>query len=457
MVLLIARLVAQGYSQQQGVDYNEVFAPVTRANSIRVILSIANALNMEIHQMDVKTAFLNGRLDEEIYMKQPKGYIENEHPDYVCKLQRSLYGLKQAARCWNGVIGKYFKDSGYIQNRADPCVFVKKIIRNGKKRTMIIAIHVDDLILACNDAEMMATEKKDLQRNFEMKDQGEAHHILGMSILRNREKHTLTISQRTYLENVLKRFNMQDCKPVATPIDPNQNFVKLMDDEESIGLEDYQALIGCLTYAMTISRPDLATAVGIMSKFMSKPGQSHWKGVKRVQRYIKRSLNVGLKFDASNQTSVDVIGFTDADWAGDIIERKSTSGYVFQICGGAVSWRSKRQEIVALSSTEAEYIALSFAAQELMWLRSYLKDLGYEQQSNLLYVDNQGAITLSKNPENHSRTKHNDVRYHFVRDLVDKEKIQIHYCPTNVMLADLMSKGLTVQAMKNYARNLEFN
>ena len=277
-------------------------------------------------------------------------------------------------------------------------MYVKNIIRNGKKSTMIIAIHVDDLTLACNDAEMMATEKKDLQREFEMKDQGEVHHILGMSISRNRDKHTLTISQRTYLENVLKRFNMQDCKPVATLIDPNQNLVKLKDDEQSVNLEDYQALIGCLTYAMTISRPDSATAVGILSKFMSKPGQSHWKGVKRVLRYIKGSLNVGLKFDASNQTYVDVVGFTDADWAGDVVERKSTSGYVFQICGGTVSWRSKRQEIVALSSTEAEYIALSFAAKELMWLRSFLKDLGYEQQSNLLYENNQGSTALSKNP-----------------------------------------------------------
>ncbi len=437
-----ARLVAQGYSQQYGVDYNEVFAPVTRANSIRVILSIANAMDMEISQMDVTTAFLHGSLDEEIYMRQPEGYEDQKNPDHVCKLQKSLYGLKQAARCWNGVIDKHFKDSGYIQNRADPCVYVKNTTRNNKKSIMIIAIHVDDIILACNDAQMMDAEKKNLQRKFEMKDQGDAHHILGMSISRDRKKRILTISQKVYLENVLKRFHMQDCKPVATPIEPNQNLVKLMDDEQAVNLKDYQALIGCLTYAMTISRPDLATSVGILSKFMSKPGQSHWKAAKRVLRYIKGSLNVGLKFDASDQKSVDVIGFTDADWAGDIVERKSTSGYVFQICGGTVSWRSKRQEIVALSSTEAEYVALSFAAQELMWLRSFLNDLGYYQQKNLLYEDNQGAIALSKNPDNHSRTKHIDVRYHYIRDLVEKKKIQVDYCPTTNMLADIMTKGL---------------
>ena len=184
--------------------YNEVFAPITRANSIRVILSIANGMDMEIHQMDVKTAFLNGKLDEEIYMQQPKGYIDEKNPDHVRKLHKSLYGLKQAARCWNSVIDKHFKDSGYIQNKVDPCVYVKNNTRNNKNSIMIIAIHVDGLILACNDAPMMATKKKNLHRKFEMKDQGEAHHILGMSISRDRDKRTLTISQGMYLENVLK-------------------------------------------------------------------------------------------------------------------------------------------------------------------------------------------------------------------------------------------------------------
>ena len=271
--------------------------------------------------------------------------------------------------------------------KKDPCKYVKNITRNNKKSIMIIAIRVDDLILACNDAQ-------------------------------------------------------KDCKLLATPIDPNQSLIKLKDDEQSVckNLQDYQAVIGCLTYALTISRLDLATSIGIIRKFMSKHW-NHLKAVKRVLRYIKGSLNVGLKF-ASCQTYVDVIGFTDADWAGDVVERKSTSGYVFQICGGTVSWRSKRQEIVALSSTEAEYIALSFAAQEPMWLRSFLKDLGYEQQTNILNEDNQGAIALSKNPDNHSGTKHIDVRYHYIRDLVEKKRVEVNYCPTNNNLADLMTKGL---------------
>ena len=195
------------------------------------------------------------------------------------------------------MIDKYFKDSGYVQNRADPCVYVKNITRNKEKSIMIIAIHVDDHILACNDKQMMEIEKADLQRKFGIKDQGEAHHILGMSISRNMEKHTLVISQKMLFENFLKRFNMQDCKPVATPIVPNQSLIKLKDDEQSVNLQDYQAVTGCLTYATTISRPDLATSVGILSKLLSNPGQNHWEAVKRVLRFIKGSLNVGLKLD----------------------------------------------------------------------------------------------------------------------------------------------------------------
>ena len=436
-----ARFVAQGFSQKYGLDYEEVFAPVARANSLRTILAIANAMDMEVHQMDVKTAFLNGKLTEEIYMQQPEGYVDQKHPDYVCKLHKSLYGLKQSARCWNNVIDEYFKDHGYIQNKADQCVYIKNIIKNQKKSTMIIFLHVDDIIMACNDKEMMKNEKKEMEKKFEMQDL--AHHILGMNISRKRKEHMLRISQRNYLEKVLERFQMKDCKPVATPIEPNNTLTKLKAEETPMNLTDYQAAVGCLTYAMTMTRPDLATALGILGNFLSNPGQEHWKALKRVLRYIKGTLDVGLEFNASNQTAVNVTGFTDADWGADVTERKSTSGYTFTVCGGLVSWRSKRQEIVALSSTEAEYIALSLAAQEVVWLKSFVKDLGYNQENYVLYEDNQCAIALTKNPENHARTKHIDIRYHFVRDLVQKKEIEVDYCPTTDMLADIMTKGLS--------------
>ena len=175
---------------------------------------------------------------------------------------------------------------------------------------------------------------------------------------------------------------------------------------------------------------------------MSNPGTEHWTALKRVLRYIKGTLDVGLQFNGCSQESVDLIGYADADWAGDITERKSTSGYVFKVCGALVSWRSKRQEVIALSSTEAEYIALSFAAQELLWLKAFLTDLGYNQEENLVHEDNQGAIALTRNPENYSRTKHIDVRYHFIRNLIQKKQIKVDYRPTAEMLADLMTKGL---------------
>ena len=413
-----------------------------RANSLRIILAIANAKDMEIHHMDVKTAFLNGNLTEEIYMKQPEGYINPEHPDYVCRLHKSLYGLKQSARCWNTVIDQYFKDKGYVQNQADLCVYVKNVIKGENKSTMIVFLHVDDIVLACNDQEMMKNEKKDMQKRFEMQDLGEASHILGIKISREREKRILRISQQNYLEKVLERFQMKDCKPVATPIEPDNKLTKLKEGEKVVNAMGYQAAIGSLTYAMTMTRPDLAASIGILGKFMSNPGTEHWTALKRVLRYIKGTLDVGLQFNGCSQESVDLIGYADADWAGDITERKSTSGYVFKVCGALVSWRSKRQEVIALSSTEAEYIALSFAAQELLWLKAFLTDLGYNQEENLLHEDNQGAIALTRNPENYSRTKHIDVRYHFIRNLIQKKQIKVDYCPTAEMLADLMTKGL---------------
>ena len=439
-----ARLVAQGYSQEAGQDYEEVFAPVARYSSIRSVLAIANQLDLEVHQMDVKTAFLNGDLENEIYMEQPEGYVDKNRPNMVCKLQKSLYGLKQSARCWNIAIDRFLKDSGYVQSSADPCIYSKSESKDGKKASlMIIALYVDDILLATNDVHMLKAEKAKLKQRFEMEDQGEVHYCLGMSIKRDRAARVLTINQKAYLENVLKRFGMYDCKAVSTPMEAGKRFERLADGENALDTREYQAAIGSLTYASIATRPDLSAAVGVLSQFMANPGPEHWSGVKRVLRYIKGTLDQGLKFESSSDCDINLHGYADADWAGDATTRKSTSGYMFSLAGATVSWKSKRQTVVALSSTEAEYIALCLAAQEAIWLRSLLESLGFKQsKATKLYEDNQGAIALTKNPKTHSRTKHIDIKYHYIREAVDKKDIELVYCPTDKMVADILTKGL---------------
>ena len=290
-----ARLVAQGFSQEQGVDYDEVFAPVARYDSIRSVLAIGTQLDLEIHQMDVRSAYLNGKLEEEIFMKQPPGFVDKTHPHKVCRLNASLYGLKQSARCWNLVIDRYFKSKNFIQNLADPCVYYKfEVNENGEEVIIIVAIYVDDSIICSNKTSVLNLVKQQLSERFEMDDRGEIHYILGMSVQRNRKLKTLTIDQKAYLENVLAKFGMDDCKSIATPLDASVNLVSRAEDEESCDVTLYQSAIGSLNYAAICTRPDLATVVGKLGKFMQNPGKEHWVAVKRVLRYIKGTLTHGF-------------------------------------------------------------------------------------------------------------------------------------------------------------------
>ena len=444
-----SRLVAQGYSQEEGVDFDEVFAPVAKYKSIRTVLAIANQLNLDVHQMDVKTAFLNGDLNEDIYMKQPEGFVSKKFPAKVCKLNKSLYGLKQSARMWNMKIDEYLKAAKYTQTEADPCIYYRTEIVDGKTLIMIIAVYVDDTILLSNDTDLMLLEKKRLSECFEMDDRGEIHYILGMEVKRNREEKTMTISQKSYLESVLARFDMQNCNPVGTPLEAGKKFVKISDDEEPVDVRKYQAAIGSLNYAAIATRPDLSVAVSMLSQHMRNPSADHWSGVKRVLRYIRGTIDFGLKFTYSDNFVLH--GFADADWAGCTESRKSTSGEFFQIGNCAVSWRSKKQSVVALSSCEAEYISLCSATQEVVWLRRLLKSIGFHQdQATTICEDNQGAICLSKNPKDHTRTKHVDVKFHFTRETIEKNVVSLEYCPTGKMLADTLTKGLAKPAFEKF-------
>ena len=435
-----ARLVAQGYTQEYGLDYQEIFSPVARYKSIRVMMAISNSLDLELHQLDVKTAFLNGKLDSEIYMSQPEGYTDESKPDHVCQLKKSLYGLKQAARVWNEAMDAHSKKAGYTQCSADCCIYVKRL-ENGK--FVFLSLYVDDLLIVSNDISILKEEKESLKRAFEMEDQGEINFCLGMSVRRDRKNKRMFISQTSYLQNVLKKFGMENCKKMSTPLEFGKHFSLKGENESSADKRMFQSAVGSLVYAATATRPDLSASVGVLSKFMSNPSIDHWQGIKRIMRYIKGTLDYGIEFNASENDAIKLIGYSDADWAGDVVSRKSTSGFVFKLAGGAVSWQSKRQATIALSSTEAEYLALSSAVQEAVWLRQLLSDLGFQQESpTTINEDNQGVIALSKHPTSHSRTKHIDIRYHYIRQEINDKRIQVVYCSTDKMIADILTKGL---------------
>ncbi len=317
---------------------------MARYSSIRTLLALANAHNLEIHQMDVKTAFLNGSIEHDIYMSQPEGFIDPDHPEYVCKLKKSIYGLKQSARCWNQTLDSFLKKNGYRKSGADNCIYVKSESKaNGVISFVILAVYVDDIIPVSNDVDMLKAEKESLCREFEMVDQGEIHFVLGMSIKRDRTNKVLFINQAKYVESVLNRFRMQDCKSVSTPLEVGTTFHKRTDIEEPFDKHEYQQAIGCLTYLSTATRPDIAAAVSILSAFMSNPSMEHWAGIKRILRYVKGTLNHGLKF-TGNGDDHELYGYSDANWAGDVDTRRSVSGYVFKVANSTM-WRSPLQKL----------------------------------------------------------------------------------------------------------------
>ena len=431
---LKARLVARGFSQVYGIDYLDTYAPVAKLASIRILFAIAASLDLEIHQMDVVAAFLANTLHEEIYMEQPEGFIDDgDDTDMVCKLGKSLYGLKQSARLWNQKLDRYLRKIGFIQTNVDHCIYVNN------DTGVIVAMWVDDLIIFGKDSVGVDLLKLQLKMKFEMKDMGELQYFLGIQVLRDRKNKMLQILQLGYINMILERFGMQNSTPVATPIATGTKLVR-STEESTVNQKQYQSNVGSQMYAMLCTRPDLAYAISQISQFSSNPSIIHESAAKRVLKYLNGTRNFGITFDGKRGLVLE--GYSDADWgAGE--DRKSISGYVFTLAGGAISWSSKKQATTALSTTEAEYIALVQAAKESIWIQGFLKELGYTvANSNLIYGDNQGSIALANNPEYHARTKHIDIQYHFIRECVQNNKIALTYCPTADMVADGMTKAL---------------
>ncbi len=435
------RLVALGCRQSYGVDYNETYAPVVTLTTVRTILAVVAHLDLELEQMDVVTAFLNGDLHEDVFMSVPEGLSSESTSNKVCKLRKSLYGLKQSPRQWYAKIHEFLvRDLEFRSSSNDPCLYT----RHKESNILIIALYVDDLLIAGNSKSDIEAIKAKLSNRFEMKDLGPAKLMLGIEINRDRSSRQLFVSQSNYTREILDRFGMSDSKRVATPMD--RSYEELVNQDAPLAENvPFRQVIGSLMYLMIGSRPDLAFVIGKLSQHSESPSKFHWIALKRVLRYINGTNDYGILYNGTEPLVTK--GFSDADWAGCRNSRKSTSGFVFLVSGGAVSWRSKKQTCVATSTCEAEYIAMCMATKESIWLSRLLADLlnTTEPQPIILGVDNNGAIETAKNASVNQRNKHIDLQYHFVRQAHQSNLIKLHHVNSEDQVADCMTKPLDRQ------------
>jgi len=448
-----ARYVARGFSQKPGVDYQETFSPTARLTSVRMLMQLAASEDLVVHQMDVKTAYLHAPLDCEIYMKQPQGFEESGENDQkqVYKLNKALYGLKQSGRMWNQMLHAHLINDNFVQSSVDHCVYVKT--HDGCK--VIILVWVDDIIIAANNQAQLAKVKISLGERFRMKDLGVLSWFLGIKFVCS--ENSIVMNQSKYVENMLHRFNMSDCKPKSTPCDPG--CCKSIDGKSpELSVSDallYREIVGSLIYLMTASRPDISFVVTKLSQFMSKPLQIHMGMAKHMLRYLKGTQLLCLKFNKI-EGEPRLFGYCDSDWAGSE-DRKSISGYCFMMRKGGplISWRSCKQQCVALSTCEAEYVSLACAVQEAKFLSQLLCDMcNSSSKPTMMNVDNQSAIALATNPVSHKRSKHIDIKYHFVRQEVLNGSVVLEYVETEKNVADVFTKPVSRYKMNVLSLNI---
>lgn len=431
-----ARLVARGFQQTDQFDFSEIYAPVAKLTTLRILIAVANHFSMEINQMDVTGAFLYGDIEETVYLSAPSGL--NIDKRYVLKLNKAIYGLKRSPKNWNDKFNSVMEKEGLNRSQNDSCLYYKT---NGRSKLYVL-IYVDDLILIGDNTEEVKNLKQKLNENFKMKDIGPVSTYLGIKIEQNLKTGITTLSQTDYLKQILEQFGMSNCKPVSTPMDANFKICLQNAKSGDKTLEKKcRSLIGCLMYAMLGSRPDLCYPISYLSRFQDKASEELWTALKRVLRYIKGTLNLKLVY---KREGLKLQGFADADWAGDLEQRRSTSGYMFMLGSATLCWSSKRQVSVALSSTEAEYVSLSTAVTEACWLKKIFQDLNITAVSDhpiTIFEDNQSAIKVATSTDT-KRLKHVDVRFHHIKGKAKDGTVNLKYISTQDQLADLFTKPL---------------
>ncbi|KAK1408324.1 hypothetical protein QVD17_39996 [Tagetes erecta] len=432
-----ARLVAKGYSQREGIDFDETFSPVVKMVTIRVVFSLAVQHNWPLYQLDVDNAFLYGDLNEEVYMKPPEGYY-SPNETRVCRLKRSLYGLKQASRMWNEKLVSVLINFGFFQSKCDHSLFIKSV----DSVVIIALVYVDDIILTGNNLDEINNIKKMLNSQFLIKDLGLLKYFLGIEVIRTDS--TLCLSQRKYCMDLLTEYGLSGCKPAKTPIEQHYavvNFCKTHSDLLE-NISGYQQLLGKLIY-LSHTRPDISYAVQYLSQFMHKPTQAHLQLAMRVLRYLKGSPGKGLVFSQSE--SFQLSAYSDSDWGKCLETRRSVTGFCIMLGSCLVSWKSKKQSTVSRSSAEAEYRAMCAATCEIVWVKNMLTELGIHVNLPVdIYCDNDAAISIAANPVFHDRTKHFDMDLYFLREKVSAGVINTVPIPSAQQLADVFTKGLLV-------------
>lgn len=447
------RLVAIG-CMQPIEESGDTSAPVHRLSSLRTALALATVHDWHTHQMDVETAFLNAPIEGDVYIEQPPGY-EQYGPngeELVCKLNKCIYGLRDSPHNWHKMIDRWLHEYGLRATRTDVCVYIMGSPDDENTGILIVLLYVDDLVVIGSKLKTIQGFKDAISKAFKVKDMGELRFVLGMEVLRDRARRTLELRQTAYLDRIVERFGMENCRPTKTPAEVGLQLPRLSGGDGHYN-SDYMSLVGSIQYAATCTRPDLAYIAQVLSRHMQASGEEHWIAAKRVLRYIKGTRTLGLKFSGTSSDGGALEGFameteleaySDADWGGDRATGRSTTGYLFKMAGAGVSWASKLQQTVALSSMESEYMAATAAVQEAVYLRRLLEEMGFVQTGpTVIKEDNQSCIAFSSRQVDHQRTKHIDLKYHFTRDYVSKGVVRLEYVPTGEQQADLLTKALS--------------